>query len=104
MVLSGDTPDLEPYKRIKGELCMRNGIVLQRSRIVMPSILWQATLYNAHEGHQGIVRTQQVVMEKVWWPGIAHQVETMVKACLCQSVDGTSTAEPLRPTVMPCWP
>ena len=100
-----DTPELNPYKRFKDELCMRNGIVLRRSRIVMPRILWQATLSNAHEGHQGIVRTKQMVRENVWWQGIAQQVETMVKACLpCQSFAGKSTAEPLRPTMMPDRP
>ena len=100
-----DTPELNPYKRVKDELCMSNGIVLRGSRIVMPRILWQATLSNAHEGHQGIVRTKQMVREKVWWPGIAQQVEAMVKACLpCQSVAGKSTAEPLRPTMMPDRP
>ena len=46
-------------------LLRSNGIILQGSRIVMPSALWQATLSNAHEGHQGIVRTKQMVREKV---------------------------------------
>ena len=100
-----DVPDLKPYKRVKDELCANNGVILRGSRIVMPSTLWQATLSNAHEGHQGIVRTKQMVREKVWWPGIVHQVETMVKACIpCQSVADTSKAEPLRPTVMPDRP
>ena len=80
-------------------------ILLRGLRIVMPSIHWQVTLSNAHEGHQGIVRTKQMVREKVWWPGIAHQVKTMVKAYLtCQSVARKSTAEPLRPTMMPGRP
>ena len=58
-----------------------------------------------HEGHQGIVRTKQMVREKVWWPGIANQVETMVKACLhFQSDANKSTAEPLRLTMMPDKP
>ena len=60
-----DTPELKPYKRIQHELCASNGIILQGSRIVMPSALWQTTLSNAHEGHQGIVRTKQMVREKV---------------------------------------
>lgn len=97
-----DTPDLKPYKRVQDELCVKDGLILKGPRIVMPSTLWQATLSNAHEGHQGIVRTKQMVREKVWWPGIGQQVATMVKACLpCQSVAAKSTVEPLRPTVMP---
>ena len=33
---------LKPYKHVKDELCMINGILLQGSQIVMPSIPWQA--------------------------------------------------------------
>ena len=101
-----DVPDLKPYKqRVKDKLCANNGVILRGSRIVMPGTLWQATLSNAHEGHQGIVRTKQMVREKVWWPGIVHQVETIGKACIpCQSVADKPKAEPLRPTVMPDRP
>ena len=100
-----DTPELKPYKRIQHELCASSGIILRGSRIVMPSALWQATLSNAHDGHQGTVRTKQMVREKVWWPGIMQQVETMVKVCLpCQSVGGRPTAEPLPPMEMPDRP
>ena len=71
----------------------------------MPNTLWQATLSNAYEGHQGIVRAKQMVREKVWCPGIVHQVETMVKACIpCQSVADKPKAEPLQLTVMPDRP
>ena len=69
-----DVPDLKPYKRVKDELCVNNGVILQGSRIVMLSTPWQATLSNAHEGNKGIVWTKQMVREKVWWPGIVHQV------------------------------
>ena len=100
-----DMTDLRPFKRVEAELCVSNGIILRGSRIVMPSTLRHATLLNAHEGHQGIVRTMQMVREKVWWPGIVEQVETMVKACLpSQSVAGKSPMEPLRPTEMPDKP
>ena len=67
-----DVLDLKPYKRVKDELCANNGVILRGSRIVMLSTLWQATLSNAHEGNQGIVRTKQMVREKVWWPGIVQ--------------------------------
>ncbi|KAK3738593.1 hypothetical protein QZH41_009884, partial [Actinostola sp. cb2023] len=101
-----DTPDLLPYKQVKDELCASNGVVLRGSKIVIPTALHHATLCNAHEGHQGIVRTKQMIREKVWWPGILRQVEAMVKACLpCQSVAVTKSAvEPLRPSVMPAKP
>ena len=71
----------------------------------MANTLWHTTLSNAHEGHQGIVWTKQMVREKVWCPGIVHQGETMVKACIpCQSVADKPNAEPLQLTVMPDRP
>jgi len=64
--------------------------------LLLPSTLLQATLSNVHEGHQGIAQTKQMVREKVWWPGIVQEVETMVEAYIpCQSVENKSKAEPL---------
>ena len=54
-----DVADLKPYKWVKDELCANSGVILRGSRIVMLSTLWQGTLSNTHEGHQGIVRTKQ---------------------------------------------
>ncbi len=62
-------------------------------------------LKSAHQGHQGIVRTKQMVREKVWWPGIDRKIESMIKSCLpCQSMAPKAAPEPLRPTAMPDKP
>lgn len=100
-----DTSELQPFKRVKNELSVTNGLVLRGCRIVIPAGLRQRTLQNAHEGHQGMVRTKQMVRGKVWWPGVDRNIEEMVKACLpCQSVSTKYTAEPLQPTEMPAKP
>jgi hypothetical protein len=69
------------------------GLLLRGTRIVMPKCLRHQTLSLAHEGHQGIVRTKQLLRQKVWWPGIDAEAETLVKTCLpCQSTICTRTA------------
>ena len=63
------------------------------------------TLELAHEGHQGIVRTKQLLREKVWWPGIDHDVQETIQRCLsCQSMSPKSPPEPVRPSTMPRRP
>ena len=55
--------------------------------IVMPTGLQSRTITIAHEGHLGMVKTKQLLREKVWFPGIDKQVEHLVKSCLpCQAV------------------
>ena len=53
----------------------------------------------AHEGHQGIVRTKQLLRAHVWFPGMETMVEKHVGKCLaCQSTTPCHTREPLQMT------
>ena len=90
------------YSMIKTELCAKNGILMRGHRIVVPAKLQQRILSIAHESHQGIVKTKQLLRTKVWWPGIDKAVEQMISKCLaCQSVSDAPRREPLQPTLMP---
>ena len=94
--------EIQPFKRLRGELSTSQGLVLRGSRIVPPESLRESILRSAH---QGIVRTKQMVREKVWRPGIDHEIETMIKSCLpCQSMAPQAAPELLRPTAMPKKP
>ena len=93
---------LTPHFQIRTELSVMNDIVLCGTRIVVPKVLRERTLKIAHEGHQGIVKTKQLLRTKVWWPGIDHQVETLVSQCIpCQAQAPKMTHEPLHMTTMP---
>ena len=51
----------------------------------------------AHEGHQGIIKTKQLLRTKVWWPGINRDVNNLVNWGIpCQA--------PLHMTTMPSEP
>ena len=107
-IASGDwstTADLQPYSQVSDELSVQNGLLLRGTRIVMPGELRKTTLELAHQGHQGIVKTKQLLRQKVWWPGIDKDVETLIKHCLpCQAQGATSNPAPLNMTSMPTVP
>ena len=63
-------PEAENYKKLKEELSASNGLVLRRNRIVIPPNLRSKAVDLAHGGHQGIVKTKQLIIDQVWFPGI----------------------------------
>ena len=90
-----------PYLGIKTEFTVLDNLILRGSRIVIPTSLQQETLRLAHEGHQGIIKTKQLLREKVWWPGIDQAVELMIRTCIACQAQGPCTApQPLHMTTM----
>jgi len=85
---------------------MFNGLVPRRNRIVIPSNLRSKAVDLAHGGHQGIVKTKQLIRDKVWFPEIDKLEEEKVKNCLsCQaSTPKSPSREPLRMTPLPSAP
>ena len=89
-------PDLRPCSHVKEEISTVDGIVLRGRRIVMPGSLRKQTLQLAHEGYQGIVKTKQLLREKVWWPEIDKQIEEFIGHCLsCQAQAPSARTEPV---------
>jgi hypothetical protein len=68
--------DLKPYKDIFAELTSIDGMILRGERIVVPTLLRDKIVEIAHEGHQGIVRTKQILRAHVWFPGIDDHVQS----------------------------
>ena len=56
------------YTCIKNELCTIGKLVMRGDRIAIPNTLRKRVLEAAHEGHQGIVKTESRLRKKVWWP------------------------------------
>ena len=78
--------DLRKYSNVFNELAVVDGLVLRGERIVVPQTLREAMVKIAHEGHQGIVRTKQLLRVHAWFPGMDTMVEKHVGKCLaCQS-------------------
>jgi hypothetical protein len=51
-------------------------ILLCNNHIVIPTTLQQRVVNIAHEGHMGIVKTKQLLREKVWFPAMNNLVES----------------------------
>ena len=61
----------------------------------MPISLREQILKLVHEGHQVIVKTKQLLREKVWWPGIDQAIEQLIRTCIaCQAQSPRSTPPP----------
>ena len=70
-------------------------------------LLQARTLAIVHEGHEGLVRTKQLLKETLWFPGIDRQAEVLLKGCLaCQATTPTGTAyqQPLKISEHPTGP
>ena len=95
--------EVQHYKKIKDELPVFSGLVLRRNRIVIPSTLRSKAVDLAHGGHKGIVKTKQLIRDKVWFPGIDKLAEEKVKNCLSCQVASTKLPplEPLGMTPLP---
>ena len=80
-VTSGDWSRLSGtmYNALSEHLWVLGQLVLRGNRIIMTECLWKHTIALAHEGHQGMIRTNARPRAKVWWPNMDQQVEQFVR-------------------------
>lgn len=97
--------DLTSMFHVRNELSINDtaDVLLRDHRIVIPTSLQQRVIDIAHEGHQGIVKTKQLLRQKVWFSGIDHMVERTVSECLpCQATTPErGTSKPLHMSDLP---
>ena len=88
------------------EISVSNGLVLRGNRIVISTTLRSKAVDLAHQGHQGMVKTKQLIKENLWFPGIDRMAEEKMNNCLsCQAATAKSPPpEPLRMTPLPTAP
>lgn len=105
-ILTGDWISIDKgFMNVKEEFSTYDGVILRQNRIVVPKSLRSQTIMLAHEGHQGIVKTKQLLRTKVWWPQLDKDVESFVKTChACQLVQGSNRPEPFTSTALPAEP
>ena len=104
---NADAKELKHFSKIKEELTVNDtgDLILRRNRIVIPKALRKQTLALAHEGHQGIVKTKQLIREKVWFPNIDREVEVLLSSCLACQANGPNTKpDPLTMSSLPPEP
>ena len=76
--------EIQPYWTFKEELTIEDGLILKRTRIVVPSMKQVEILKLIHEGHLGLTKCKLRAKENVYWPGLNDQSEKLVLNCqLC---------------------
>ena len=70
-----DKHHLLSFQPILSELTIINGLVLRGTKLFIPSTLRDKVVTLAHKGHQGIVRTKQLLRSTLWFPGMDRMVE-----------------------------
>ena len=63
-------PSILKLKKVFNELSVVDGLILKGSRLFIPTKLRKRILIASHDGHQGIVKTKQLLRSKVWYPGM----------------------------------
>ena len=105
--IGADEASVHEYKHAFHELTVVDGMVLRGDRILIPAKLRQKMIEIAHEGHQGQVRTKQLLTVRVWFPGKDSQCDKFVSTCtciLCQVNTPVMHCEPLKMTELPEGP
>ena len=104
-------PDIRSYFAVRHELqCREDGVVMRGSdRVVVPEALRSKYLELGHAGHQGVVRTKQLLRDLAWWPSMAKAVAALVEDChVCSSKDSVLARQarpaPLQPVPLPARP
>ena len=91
------------FEKIADEISITpGGLILKGARIFVPSTLQDRVIELAHEGHQGIVRTKQLLRSKVWFPKMDSAVEKAINKCFaCQAATTTKSREPVKMSTLP---
>ena len=99
--------ELRQFNKVRQELTVNDdaNVILKGTRIVMPTKLRKRAIAIAHEDHQGIVKTKQLLREKIWFPGIDQEIKKMVVECLaCQANGPDPHPDPLQMSPLPPEP
>ena len=56
-------------------------VPLLSSKNLVPLTMRIDVLEKLHDAHQGITKCRERAKASVWWPGLSHQLEEVVKQC-----------------------
>ena len=93
---------LGEYKREKEHLSEKDGIVLFKSRILVPCSLRAKVLEVLHAAHQGCSSMLARASQGVWWPKLGESVEKIRASC--QECTRTAPTQATLPPVPPPSP
>ena len=82
-----------------------NGILFKGRQVIIPETLQDNILKQLHKGHLGIEKSKLLAKTSVFWPGINHDIENVVKHCKqCQENQDLDKREPMIASKIPPAP
>ena len=69
---------LQPYWNYRNDITEVEGLLLYRSRIIIPSELRKDILERIHSGHLAMDKCKRRLTDSVFWPGLTNQIEQKV--------------------------
>ena len=89
------SPELRPYHRIAGSLCLVDGVVLTGGRIVIPRALQPNILEALHAAHQGVSAMSARAADSVYWPNITVDIQRVRDECShCHRITKSKLRQP----------
>ena len=88
----------------RSDLTVQHGLLMKGNRLVVPLPMRIDVLEKLHDAHQGITKCHERAKASVWWPGLSHQLEEVVKQCPICIKEGVNPAEPVIPSELPDRP
>ena len=97
--------ELKPYWSRRAELSVLDGCMIWSNRVLIPEPGREYVLAELHGGHPGASRMKALARMFVWWPGMDHDIEQIVKSCSeCQQSRPSPQVAPLHPWEWPNRP
>ena len=94
--------DVQPYHNYRHQLAITEGVLLYKSRVVIPMELREQILQTLHAAHQGISGMTGRAEQAVFWPGITQDIRR--KHDMCKACMRNAPSQPAGPPVRPPSP
>ena len=96
---------IEDYWNFRDELSVIGNVIVKGERTVIPKSLRAECLRSIHCSHLGIEKTKQRAREVIFWPGLNHDIELLIRSCeTCGKVANSNPKQPLISTPPPQFP
>ncbi|XP_037076282.1 uncharacterized protein K02A2.6-like [Pollicipes pollicipes] len=99
---------LRQFFGVRHQLQLRDDDIILRGpdRVVVQAALTDKYLQVAHQSHEKIVRTKQLLRNLAWWPGMTRAITDLICDCqTCQAKDAvfsqSARPAPLQPVPLP---
>ena len=82
---------------VRNELWIKDGLVMFKDRLVIPTTLRERILALLHSAHQGVEGMRSRAADCVYWPGLNSSIREKRKKCsICENIAPSQNREPLK--------